>query len=61
MSGESNENRNIKITLPSKGRIITYFGNYTEEWPEIGSTFNETISLGKHTRFYFTIEIIDSD
>ncbi|MDE6655372.1 MAG: InlB B-repeat-containing protein, partial [Anaeroplasmataceae bacterium] len=33
MSGESNENRNIKITLPSKGRIVSHFNNYTEESP----------------------------
>ncbi|MDE7384208.1 MAG: DUF1542 domain-containing protein, partial [Anaeroplasmataceae bacterium] len=33
MSGESNENRNIKITLPSKGRIVSHFNNYTEGSP----------------------------
>ncbi|MDE7439391.1 MAG: InlB B-repeat-containing protein [Clostridia bacterium] len=33
MSGESNENRNIKITLPSKGRISCHIYNFTEESP----------------------------
>ena len=31
--GESNENRNIKITLPSKGRIGGHFLNYTDYEP----------------------------
>ncbi|MDE5565582.1 MAG: InlB B-repeat-containing protein, partial [Anaeroplasmataceae bacterium] len=33
MSGESNENRNIKITLPSKGRIVVFLDNFTNESP----------------------------
>ncbi|MDE6408350.1 MAG: InlB B-repeat-containing protein, partial [Anaeroplasmataceae bacterium] len=33
MSGESNANRNIKITLPSKGRIVVFLDNFTNESP----------------------------